>query len=527
MAYVVVKRQQQVLLPSREIVPSDLTGRDLAYVIFKRKYQILSVFCVTVILATLGAYLSPRNYVATATVYVVRNLSPIAASAPTSLNIVLDRKEVLNSEVDLIMSRAMAEQVGDVLLAQNANADKRPPRTPPAFVRVARGAVQALRSSLSGIGLIDPPPNEREAWINGLQQSIEAKPAVNSDFITIAGTAENPQYAAMLVNTYTQVYLDRRLSLFKRPGLEEFYEQQIRRAQGTVDELEGQIKKLKSGTGVVTEDEQLRLKLQELSGLNGELNRVRSETRELEERTAALRARTQDQPDAIMSSRVLQRNPAVADLEKKAVDLQAERALELNRFQGDSPVIQDLDRSIERLQKAAASEPATVVGSESTAQNTMRTTLLTELYRAESDQLAKQARERTLIRQIEELTQEIHALDSNASELRQLASAAASASKTYATYVQQREEARIQTASDADVTNLHVINRATAPSRPKYPRLLLVVIGAVVGLTLGFGLAFISELFSHTLNRKEDVERELDLPVLAAMPDLRILRQPF
>ena len=157
----------------------------------------------------------------------------------------------------------------------------------------------------------------------------------------------------------------------------------------------------------------------------------------------------------------------------------------------------------------------------------MRTTLLTELYRAESDQLAKQARERTLIRQIEELTQEIHALDSNASELRQLASAAASASKTYATYVQQREEARIQTASDADVTNLHVINRATAPSRPKYPRLLLVVIGAVVCLTLGFGLAFISELFSHTLNRKEDVERELDLPVLAAMPDLRILRQPF
>ncbi|HEX7796562.1 MAG TPA: Wzz/FepE/Etk N-terminal domain-containing protein [Vicinamibacterales bacterium] len=526
MAYVVVKRQQQVLMPEREFVPSDLTARDLAYVIFKRKYQIAAIFIVTMMLATIGAYLSPRDYVATATVYVVRNLPPVAASAPTTLSIVLDRKEVLNSEVDLIMSRAMAEQVANIL-ASNASAGRRPPRTPPAFVRAIRSSADAVRAFVAGIGLIDAPPDEREGYISSLQQAIEAKPALNSDFITITGTADDPQYAALLVNTFTQAYLERRLTLFKRPGLEEFYDEQIRRARATVDDLEEQIKKLKTTTGVVTEDEQLRLKLQELSALNSELNQARSETRELEERTAALRARTENQPDAILSSRVLQRNPAVVDLEKKSVDLQAERALELNRFQGSSPVIQDLDRSIERLQKAAENEPATVVGSESTVQNTVRTTLLTELYRAESDQLAKQARERTLIAQIEDLSREIQSLDSSASELRTLASASASASKTYATYVQQREEARIQTATDADVTNLHVINRATPPSRPKYPRLLTVLIGAAVGLFLGFGCAFVSELFSHALNRKEDIERELELPVLAAMPDLRLLRQPF
>jgi len=526
MAYVVVKRQQQVLLPEREIVPSDLTARDLAYVIFKRKYQIAAIFVATMILATIGAYLSPRDYVATATVYVVRNLPPVAASAPTTLSIVLDRKEVLNSEVDLIMSRAMAEQVANIM-ANNASGGRRTPRTPPAFVRAIQSSADAVRGFVARIGLIDAPPDEREAYIASVQQAIEAKPALNSDFITITGTADDPQYAALLVNTFTQAYLERRLTLFKRPGLEEFYDDQIRRARATVDDLEERIKKLKTSTGVVTEDEQLRLKLQELSGLNGELNRVRSETRELEERTTALRARTQDQPDAILSSRVLQRNPAVADLEKKAVDLQAERALELNRFQGNSPVIQDLDRSIERLQKAAESEPATVVGSESTVQNTLRTTLLTELYRAESDQLAKQARERTLVAQIEDLSRDIQSLDSSASELRTLAAASASASKTYATYVQQREEARIQTATDADVTNLHVINRATPPSRPKSPRLLTVLIGAAVGLFLGFACAFVSELFSHALNRKEDIERELELPVLAAMPDLRLLRQPF
>ena len=514
-------------MANKEILVSDLSRRDLAYVIFKRKHQILTVFVGTVILVTLGAYLSPRTYVASATVYVVRNLSPIAASAPTSLNIVLDRKEVLNSEVDLITSRAVAEQVADALNAPGTAAPKRPPKTPPAVVRAARASVQKVSAFFTRIGLTDAPPEPRDARIASLQQAVEAKPALNSDFITISGSHEDPEYAALMVNTFTKVYLDRRLALFKRPGLEEFYDGQIQRARATVDGLDRQIKELKTGTGVVTRDEQLRLKLQELSGLHNELNKVRSETQEFAERIEALRTRIQSQPDSVTSSRVLQRNPAIADLEKKAIDFEAERAQELNRFQRDSPVIQDLDRSIERLQQAAAREPATVVSSESTIQNTVRITLVTELYRAEADHLAKQARERTLLRQIETLTRDIHTVDGNASDLNQLEGALTSASKIYARYVEQHEEARIATETGPGVTNLHVINQATVPSRPKYPRVLVISIGALIGLFMGFALAFVSELFSHTLNRREDVERELQLPVLASMPEHFAIRQPF
>jgi polysaccharide biosynthesis transport protein len=511
---------------TNDIIASELTRRDLAYVVFKRKGQILGVFAVTLILVTLGAYLSPRTYVATATVYVVRNLSPIAASAPTSLNIVLDRKEVLNSEVDLITSRAVAEKVADSLDASNA-APSRPAKTPPAFVQVARAAMARISGFFTRIGLTDPPLDQRDARIASLQQAIEAKPGVNSDFISISGSHEDPEYAARMTNTFTRVYLERRLALFKRPGLEEFYDGQILRARAAADELDQKIKTLKAGTGVVTQDEQLRLKLQELSGLNNELNKVRSETQELAERTAALRTRIQSQPDAVMSSRVLQRNPAIVDLEKKAVDFEAEKAQELNRFQRDSPVIQDLDRSIERLQQAASREPATVISSESTIQNTVRTTLLTELYRAEADHQAKEARERTLLRQIESLTREIHTVDGSASDLGQLETAAASAAKIYARYVEQREEARIATETGPGVTNLHVINEATVPSRPKYPRVLLILVGAMMGAFMGFALAFVSELFSHTLNRREDVERALELPVLAVMPEHVAIRQPF
>jgi uncharacterized protein involved in exopolysaccharide biosynthesis len=333
-------------------------------------------------------------------------------------------------------------------------------------------------------------------------------------------------YAALVVNSFTRVYLDRRLALFKRPGLEEFYDSQIQRVSATIDDLDGQINELKTDSGVVTEDEQVLLKLQELSALNAELNKVRGETRELAERASALQARIQTQPDSIMASRVLQRNPTIDDLEKKTTDLQAEKALQLNRFQGDSPVIQELDRSIQRLQAAASQEPATVVSTESMVQNTIRTTLLTELYQTETDYRAKMTREGALAQQIDLLAQQIQTVDSNATELRRLSTAAATASKLYASYVEQREAARIATATDPNVTNVQVINAAGVPSRPRYPRMLLIALGGAVGLFMGLIVAFVSELFSHTLNRREDVERELELPVLAAMPHARVLRYP-
>ena len=146
--------------------------------------------------------------------YVVRNLSPIAASSPSSLNIVLDRKEVLNSEVDLITSKAVAEQVADALDAASAAAPKRPRPAPSGLVRLVRGSVQSVSGFFTRIGLTDAPPELKDARIASLQAAIEAKPALNSDFIAISGTHSDPEYQARIVNTFTKVYLDRRLKLF-------------------------------------------------------------------------------------------------------------------------------------------------------------------------------------------------------------------------------------------------------------------------------------------------------------------------
>jgi polysaccharide biosynthesis transport protein len=501
---------------SRTTMMTDISKRDIAFLFFKRKNQILLAFGVTLILATVSSYISPRTYEATATVYVVRNLPPIAATGPTTLNQVLDRREVLNSEVDLITSRAVAEQVADDLgLGKD---DGRPRRQPSGFVAAVRAVPAAIRGALLNSGLIDGPGDPRAGIVSGLLSGLNVAPAVNSNFITISYRGENPAEAARIVNAFTKVYLDRRLSLVKRPGLESFYEQQIVRARTEVQQIESELKVTKGRTGVVSGDEQLRLALEEQSRLDASIRDVQSVREETEQRMAALQKRIESQPDSVVSSRLMQRSPELAALDRRRLELEAERAVELNRFSETSVPIQELDRSIARIKEAMAKEPQTVVNSESVSPNGIRATLQTDLFRAESDHAAAEAREKALVSRRAAVAAEVRRLDQDSVTVRRLSEAATVASRTYDTYMRQKEEARMSAETDTGVTNVQVVSAATPPTRPLYPRLLEVIIGATLGLILGVGWAFLAEIFSQTLDRRDDVERELDLPVLASIP---------
>ena len=64
-------------------------------------------------IATLAAYIAPRLYEASATVYLARNLPAMAATSATGNRIILDRRELIDSEVELMTSRPVFERVAD------------------------------------------------------------------------------------------------------------------------------------------------------------------------------------------------------------------------------------------------------------------------------------------------------------------------------------------------------------------------------------------------------------------------------
>jgi capsular exopolysaccharide synthesis family protein len=74
--------------------------------------------------------------------------------------------------------------------------------------------------------------------------------------------------------------------------------------------------------------------------------------------------------------------------------------------------------------------------------------------------------------------------------------------------------------------NVYVAQRAVAPDSPSSPRTLKnTIVGGVLGLLLGLGLAFVLERFyrDRRIMEPEDLEASYDLPLLGTIPESTIL----
>ena len=77
---------------------------------------------------------------------------------------------------------------------------------------------------------------------------------------------------------------------------------------------------------------------------------------------------------------------------------------------------------------------------------------------------------------------------------------------------------RLQLGTRNDQSSANVASRATPPLNPSSPK---TVVNLILALILGGGLAvtacFVIELLNRRVRCRDDVERDLDLPVLAEL----------
>jgi capsular exopolysaccharide synthesis family protein len=68
-------------------------------------------------------------------------------------------------------------------------------------------------------------------------------------------------------------------------------------------------------------------------------------------------------------------------------------------------------------------------------------------------------------------------------------------------------------------TNIRVMERARVPAAPFKPRTRFnILVGLVFGLGLGVGVALLLDYLDNTINSDDDLQRILDLPILAIIP---------
>lgn len=71
--------------------------------------------------------------------------------------------------------------------------------------------------------------------------------------------------------------------------------------------------------------------------------------------------------------------------------------------------------------------------------------------------------------------------------------------------------------------NIQVIETVELPKEPVSPNIKInIAIAFLLGLMIGVGLTFLLEYMDNTYKSKEQLEKELDIPVLGIIPDLEL-----
>jgi uncharacterized protein involved in exopolysaccharide biosynthesis len=171
----------------------------------------------------------------------------------------------------------------------------------------------------------------------------------------------------------------------------------------------------------------------------------------------------------------------------------------------------------------ATAEKETIVGRETTQLNPVSETIKKDLATAQAYLTSLVSQKEALQEQVRGFSNRLAALREKQVEVDRQTRHVAVRQEAFVTYARRLEEAQIRADLGKErLGEITVIEQPHVDTRTDLQqRVLMVLLAAFVGLTLGLAIAFGIEFFNSSLRTQEDIEYYLGVPMLAAISDLR------
>ena len=290
--------------------------------------------------------------------------------------------------------------------------------------------------------------------------------------------------------------------------------------------IRAEIDAVKSGAHVASLDEELTLKLKNVSGFEQEMAAAENDLHSLNSERIAVKEELDSQPQAILYSSTKSDNPVVDKVRNELASLEVERAGLLESMTPNHPKVKALDARIAEARNKLLHEQPTQVSAESSGINEVRQKLLAKKFDIESQIAALSAKQRALAATVQAQYGQARYLSSNEGRLRAAQLELTAAEKNYELTNEAYEEARLAEANAS--TEVVVLNAAAVPRAPILP-IKIYHVGATLLLSmfLGIGFAFLSDYFDPHMWRSNQVEALLGAPVLASIPSMANPHETF
>ena len=512
--------------------------RDFYYILFRHKWKGIIVFLAVMVTVTLGTFLVAETYRAEAKILVKIGRENVTLDPTATIGQVIQpvqtRESEINSEVDILKSRELAEKAVDDIGTEkflnppedenlaNGSSGAKIPEWKRALKRNGQAAIGVAVGFLENIGIIFPL-DDREKAVLGMMKSLEIETQKNINTLSLAYDAESPKFAKAVLSRLIEFYLDKHMIAYRTPGSYGFFDQQSGDLRAQLAKTEGELKSLKNRTGVASLDEQRKIILTRIGTLQQESEAALADLAASQAKVAEFKQKlagvsptlvTQETKSSSVHGVELMR-PRLYELKLKEQEL-------LSKYAETSIPVKEVRRQITEAEALLAKEDPTrtdVTTGINTTHQQLHLVLLTETANLSS----LEAKSRVVDRQLADARREAQGINETEVEMVTLQRELAIQDSKYRKYTESREQARIDQALEMNkISNISVVQQPTASLKPVKPRKALnLALGFFLGIFGGLGLVFFSEYLDHSIKTPEDVEEKLQLQLLASIPYLK------
>lgn len=390
-----------------------------------------------------------------------------------------------------ITSRALAERVAyELNLANNPDF-----LFPKAGFSVLNILYRALgRSQLPALDTLTAQQRQSIA-VSRILQGLTASIVPGTSLLSITYRSQSPEIARDVANQVAQSFIDEKVDQTTQTSTlaRQFIHEQVAQAKEKLQRSEQELVNYAKKAGITLTGSEQSLISSNIESLNAALSKA------IEARLDA--GRLVAQIDAGRGSSLTQvlENDGITKLRGQIADLSSQYQQKLSLLKPNFPEMKQLQAQINELKRLQENAIASILDSirlrykEAIAREEDLRAKLAEMERLNAEYHDKNIQYTILKREV----------DSNRSQ--------------YESLIAKLNEASV--GSELKNQNAVIVDRATLPSAPYSPVLLLNMGIGFVAFTLLAGLIiYVLELMDNTFTSPEQIEKELGLPVLGILP---------
>lgn len=375
--------------------------------------------------------------------------------------------------------------------------------------RVAQTVVKMLR--------MDENPAAREQWLEAtegkgrvdlwlaeaLQKKLDVKPSRESNVITIAYSAVDPDFAATLANAFAHAYMNTTLALKVEPARQyaEWFGSQNKELRENLEKAQTKLSQYQQEHGIVASDERLDAETAKLNDLSSQLTVVLTQSADAQSKQRS-GAASDTLPDVFQNTLIQSLKVDIARQEGKLQELSGN----LGR---NHPQYKQMEAEIAALKQRLEIETKHIAKGFTTSGTVSKDkeAVLRAALEAQKKRVLQLKRERD---EVAVMTRDVEA-----------------AQKAYEAVAQRLTQSRLE--SQSNQTNVSILTAASPPNKPSSPLILLnTLIAIFLGTILGLCAAVARELSDRRVRSIDDLVTLLPVPVLADIGKARRPRRlPF